>query len=324
MTSTMRIPAIDGLRAAAVLMVVGYHAGALPAVMGDRAVDLFFVLSGLCLALPFLAERRPIVASRFWLSRLTRIGPPYWIALTIFAVTASIPLLRLAISPPPHEVLGEYLNNLVFNTGMATHLNGPYWTLGVEARWYVVFPFVLALYMRSRVLFGLAMLALYAWYVSPWRVPDAGMLPCFMLGIVAADLLLHEKVQSWIYAVLALVAVAVAVYVDRGQDHGDPFWHVAAFLVVLAGIGVAARVASWRPLVFLGAASYSIYLIHSPPLYWMRHGLHVPAPLAAVLSLALGIAFWAAVEAPLLRLRAGAKSSPTRAPDTVRAASAAG
>jgi peptidoglycan/LPS O-acetylase OafA/YrhL len=300
----MRLSSIDGLRALAVLAVVAHHASFLPWALGTRGVDLFFVISGLCLSLPFLRERRTVPLTRFWAGRFWRIAPPYWVALLLFGLL-SLTAFGLPTSVVPASP-GEFWQDAVFFTSSSPAYNASFWTLGFEARWYVLFPVVLALYLRSRWGFGALMLASYALYATPYRVPDAGVLPCFMFGIVAADIYLHEKLHRplcspWV-GVAAVALVGCAAFFDKTTDHGDPLWHLAAFAVVLAGLGTASKVASWKPLVFIGTASYSIYLVHQPLIIWLA-SIHVPVAPAALLSILAGIAFWKCVEVPGLKLR---------------------
>jgi peptidoglycan/LPS O-acetylase OafA/YrhL len=300
----MRLSSIDGLRALAVLAVVAHHASFRPWALGTRGVDLFFVISGLCLSLPFLRERKNVPLTRFWAGRFWRIAPPYWVALLLFALL-SLTAFGLPTSSVPAS-RGEFWQDALFFTSESPAYNSSFWTLGFEAHWYVLFPAVLALYLRSRWGFAALMLASYVWYATPYRIPDAGLLPCFMLGIVAADLYLHDNLHKplsspWV-GVAAVALVGCAAFFDKTSDHGDPLWHLAAFAVVLAGLGTAARAASWKPLAFIGVASYSIYLVHQPLIAWLVN-VHVPVAPAAVVSILAGIAFWKCVEVPGLKLR---------------------
>lgn len=294
------VGSIDGLRAVAVLGVIAYHAKFLPGSIGARGVDLFFVISGLCLSLPVLRSGENLQRSRFWVKRFWRIVPPYWVALAIFAALSltafGVPTQMTAARP------FEFLKEALFFTGFTPLYNGSFWTLEFEAHWYIFFPFILALFVKSRALFLVLLLGLYLWYLSPVRVPDAGMLPCFMLGILAADLYLRGMTRPKIVLALAAVFLTLAiVFRTESNDHGDPLWHLAAFCVVLAGLGAASRVFSWAPLAFIGVASYSIYLVHGPVLSWAYDTLHLPMVVAALLSLGAGIGFWALVERPMAK-----------------------
>jgi len=304
-----RLAAVDGLRAVAVLAVVAHHAGLLPHGYGTRGVDLFFVISGFCLSLPTLLALqagKPFLFDRwrFGLGRVARIVPPYYAALALFGVLSWTSFGLPSVLQPATRF--EWLEDALFWTSTAPAYNASFWTLGVEALWYVLFPATLTLYVRSKA--GFAAVALFA-YLGYWVDPDlvaVGALPCFMLGIVAADLYARGKASSPLYAVLALATLVAATLTDPSTFHGHPIWHVAAFFTLLAGVGALRRVASWRPLAAIGVASYSIYLIHQPVvLYLTRY--NIPWAMCAALGVGAGVAFWFAVERPALAWQARAK-----------------
>ena len=171
----------------------------------------------------------------------------------------------------PAAALRELGLESVFLTDLSPAYDASFWTLGVEMRWYLLFPLLLELYVRSRMGFYLVGGLCYALYfLTPWSVADEGTLPCFMLGIVAADLHLAESPLRRFAPVVAVVTLAAAaLWQSRVDwvDHGNPLWHAAAFsLVVASGSGLFARALRWKALAFTGVASYSIYLIHQPVL----------------------------------------------------------
>lgn len=323
----MRKPllAIDGLRAIAVLGVVMYHFVGAQAIanghappmwanVGARGVDLFFVISGFCLAYPYVGpigtrSPQPRYAT-FLLRRFVRIAPPYYIALTAFALLALTPFgfpTRVDMAPHAFAPLVEYFLDLAFMPPPDPVFNNVFWSLGVEMRWYLLCPLLIALYNRSRFAFGTTIATLYlAQAIFQFDLTDVGTLPAFMLGTIAADILsreVHERALSWSPAIAILfVAAAIGGQVDSpAVDHGSLLWHLAGFwLVVATANSVFARLASLRPIVFIGLASYSIYLIHAPILRYLgQHG--VLYPIAAMLSVGSGVVFWILIERPLLR-----------------------
>jgi len=91
-TSTGRfVPEIDGLRCVAICSVVLYHLGGFlgwrVAEHGYRGVNLFYVISGFILGLPFAAhylqQKPPVKLRSYFLRRLTRLEPPYLLSLLI-------------------------------------------------------------------------------------------------------------------------------------------------------------------------------------------------------------------------------------------------
>jgi peptidoglycan/LPS O-acetylase OafA/YrhL len=295
-----RLDAVDGLRALAVLAVVVHHAGLNTFGLGTRGVDLFFVISGFCLSLPTLSRMHAgepfrFDIARFARGRVKRIAPPYYAALGLFGILSLTSFGVPTVASPPGQF--EWIQDAAFLTSTAPSYNASFWTLGVEARWYLIFPVVLALYARSKLGFAAIALGAYALYAWQNALVDAGTLPCFMLGIVAADVFVRGHAKSFAFVVAAAVAIALAVVSGHGDDPGNPAWHVASFLVVVAGVGALSRVMALRPLAFFGVASYSIYLVHQPILYWLA-SFGWPLALCAVCSVIAGLAFWRTIELP--------------------------
>ncbi len=313
--TTGRVAYIDGLRGAAVGMVLIFHAWThrpVPVTVEDNAVrrllelamskmsigvSLFLVLSGFCLALPLLQRRargqeRWFTPSEFFAKRCLRILPPYYLALAL-CVAASLLLpqrfLReelTVIGAPPDaaNLLSHVL--LVHNlTPYNFAINGSFWSLGLEWQWYWLFPLLLVLCIRAPMA-SLAFTAVAAavWQKGTHELWGESALPLrlfeFCCGIIAARLVVdHRRLPSWALASGLLLSAATAAAVqfpnlagpwlgrtvtDFGLRHpltGLMF----AFLVLLGNYSQALNaVLSWRPLVGLGIASYSIYLVHEP------------------------------------------------------------
>jgi peptidoglycan/LPS O-acetylase OafA/YrhL len=319
MRQSGHVGAIEGLRAIAVVAVVSLHmvrvgSGSTAgwAACGARGVDLFFAISGFCLTYPFLRTWRAratvdISFSQFLARRIGRIGPPYWVALFLFALMSLTPmgLPTASTHPGSASALRELGLDAVFLTNRAPVFDSSFWTLGIEMRWYLLFPLLLRLYVRSRLAFvgvGAACYVLY--FFTPYSVADAGTLPCFMLGMVAADLIARRHPAIRYALPIALVTIFAAAWQQAHDDSSDlanPLWHAAAFFAVLtAGDERVARVLRFGPLAFVGVASYSVYLVHEPILESLALA-GIPAPLAAILSIASGVAFYECVERPMLR-----------------------
>ena len=166
-TDAGRLGYIDGLRAIAVLLVMLFHSRVhAPGVTlnhffleGTHGVDLFFVLSGFCLAAPTLQKLRRDGNAHFDLvgfaaKRFLRIVPPYALALLTFAIVGMY-AMRLGVALPagmlPHFDWSDVASDLVFFDRGNQHLNQSFWSLALEFRWYFVFPLVLALWIaRAR------------------------------------------------------------------------------------------------------------------------------------------------------------------------------
>ena len=205
-----RVAYVDGLRGVAALSVLATHATAWvrPSLgpanplafvfrLGVYGVDLFFVLSGFCLAFPFLRGRGEIDLARFASRRLVRIIPPYYAAIALFALA-----LWAGPSPFIHYVFPpqdgwRLLAQALFLDRNPHYLSSPFWTLAIELRWYAMFPLALWLWMASPRAFavvGVAAIVAFRWTTA--GAADLYALPAFMLGIVAADAVVRRSIPS--------------------------------------------------------------------------------------------------------------------------------
>lgn len=273
---------------------------ALPAVFeplryGQYAVTVFIVLSGFVLGLP-LAPDRPAL-TRGWATflkrRARRILPPYYAALAFF-------LLLIALVPPLRQVSGTAWDSKVpvTATGVVSHLlmlhnlggdwkwqiDGPMWSVATEWQLYLVMPLVLLPVWRRFGAVAMVLLAVAAgWGIHVlfprfdgahfWFVAD------FAFGLVAARHVARARAvpRAGLLAVVAVVVVAVLFLLVPGHGLRDLWFTevvvgaaVALVLLALAQQSVAGTrtpvhaVLQWRPLVWIGFWSYSLYLLHSP------------------------------------------------------------
>jgi peptidoglycan/LPS O-acetylase OafA/YrhL len=334
-----RIDYIDGLRAVAVLAVILHHVArqtgvsGLPARFvneGAHGVDLFFVLSGFCLAFPTLVKvarngMSSFDVADFGAKRLVRILPPFYIAtIAIIAVYTLPHLLRHEAITVPIPSFVSVVASLLFLDERVQLINGSFWTLMVEFRWYFAFPLLLALWVRApRAFFAVGLASFVLYNFTRARGLDLGTLPGFMLGIVAADLQLGgaatrgwgEHVKRWaLPAALACAALGVAVERQAripGFDGNDVLfayqptilgWQLAFFfLVVAAGnLRPLRGLLALKPLVATGIASYGLYLVHEPAIEFVTSRFQGPKGfvLASAVALVTGFAFWALAERP--------------------------
>ena len=145
------IPAVDGLRALAVLLVMFFHSwhnqpgmfssladqDQHPIWYARTGLNLFFVLSGFLLFLPYakwMQEARQPSARLFYRRRVLRIGPAYWACLAILLLTAPITAASLA-DGLIHTV---FIFNLV--PASVFSINGVFWTMAVEVQFYAILP----------------------------------------------------------------------------------------------------------------------------------------------------------------------------------------
>ena len=185
------IPAIDGLRAVAVLAVMLYHLGFTWIPGGFLGVDLFFVISGYVitrLLLDSIQRSGGLDLRAFYKARIRRLFPPlvFMIFVTIIYISIWAPeTMRRFISDSPFALLGGMNWWLVFRqTDYFDTISRPpllqhTWSLGVEAQFYLIWPLILLLVLRQ---FGKA------------KIPGAALIIAAFSGI--ALLLVSYEVDA--------------------------------------------------------------------------------------------------------------------------------
>ena len=154
------IPAIDGLRAIAVIAVMLYHLGVSWIPGGFLGVDLFFVISGYVitrLLLDSIQERGGLDLRDFYLARIRRLLPP----LVFMIVTTSIfvglwapDTTKKFLTDAPFSLTGAMNWWLVFNHQDYFEASGRppllqhTWSLAVEAQFYLLWPLILLIVLK--------------------------------------------------------------------------------------------------------------------------------------------------------------------------------
>ena len=161
------IPAIDGLRAIAVIAVMLYHLGLTWIPGGFLGVDLFFVISGYVitrLLLDSIQERGGLDLRDFYMARIRRLLPPlvFMIVVTSIVVGLWAPdTSKKFLSDAPFSLFGGMNWWLVFNNQDYFENSGRppllqhTWSLAVEAQFYLLWPLILLLvlkYLGKRVI----------------------------------------------------------------------------------------------------------------------------------------------------------------------------
>lgn len=334
---------LDGLRGVAILLVVFPHlalVGLLPGptvasavtIRLAHGVEIFFVLSGFCLAYPFFAELRgtrvvSFSIPHFYFNRVWRIVPLYYLATLVSLVVAwwlGTDQHIVALPPNWWSAIGPLLTldrNVDF-------INPTFWSIAVQLRWYLLFPLLMRLWVLAPRLFVLLTAATWVLYYGT-RVHsiDIGVLALFMLGIIAADLYVRkDQRMQWAMPLLPLAMVA-GIIGDRWAVSPNPYgidsvgwtmqptmigWQLAAFLLVIGATTTPwfGRLLAIAPLRMLGVASFSIYLTHESVIAVVSHlkSQHRLAPQAAglvaiVASFAIGLGVYAAIERQLMHPR---------------------
>ncbi|WP_418131107.1 acyltransferase [Variovorax sp. 375MFSha3.1] len=316
-------PALDGVRAISVLAVVLFHCGIPGARGGFVGLDVFFVLSGFLITSLLAAEYRSgaIEVARFYVRRAIRLYPTLLILLAAYLALA--PFLWPSDTQWLAATLAAfYIYDYALAFWNPTNTVGHTWSLGVEEKFYLLWPLLLPLLLRTRrpVIWLLAAFAV----ITAWRYGVAwtwGWKQAYfsfdtrtsgiVLGAIAA--LTQFRVSRWTLAV-ALVALAFDAALPSlpTMDQLEAVTlritvaELAAFVLVChAAANAGGGFFSWPPLVYIGRLSYGIYLWHFPIVSlfakslspWFKLGVTLP------LSIALAAICLHAVDVPLRRWR---------------------
>jgi len=258
-----------------------------PFTFGHLAVAAFIVLSGFCLQLSLFngKDGRIHDRKRFYQRRAWRILPAYYACLAL-SVGVCYWITQHQTGLPYSQYVPVTRENLLAHVFMVHNLspdwmyrlNGVLWSIAIEAQLYVVFPlFVWLIFKVGR--FNLVALGSAAAALVLWQFPVAlklypWYLPLFLVGMATAHLAYRPNLYVGVQPRLAsmtLVASAIGVFATVGQKSqipSDLFIGLAvSCLVYLGAVAPWLRIPGsfgWRPLIRLGAFSYSLYLMHHP------------------------------------------------------------
>lgn len=330
---------VDGLRALAVVPVVLFHAGITSFSGGFIGVDIFFVISGYLITAKIYSdlERGTFDLWDFYERRARRILP-----LLIVVLAASIPVFNLILVPSDYaRFVKSAIASLKLTSDSFFRHSGGYfdaidyprpllhtWSLSIEEKYYIAFPLIFALFFRKcrshlpRIMLAAAVIflavsifftvtrptgAYYMFFARIWEIlAGAAIVVVGFDARFSASSRAAKELAGW--ASIAAISVAFWTYDERlaypGMYALIPVLGTCALLVsVTAGTSLNA-IFTWRPLVFVGMLSYSIYMWHQPVIVaakelglfdgWMQ-------PVVFLLILSLSAASWAFVEQPFRR-----------------------
>lgn len=319
------IRSLQAGRALAALAVVLHHtasstrtfAGEIPQWLqlicdhGYLGVDFFFVLSGFIIA--HTRHHHPSFG-HYARSRLVRVFVPY-LPIGLAMAAAYVLLPGLSAADRPWSWLATV--TLLPATGDPALIVA--WTLQYELLFYAVFGMAMAL---GRPLIGIL---LWGGIVTAYNLlagpPSAALSPFlngmvleFMIGVIATYVVATDRLKGS----LVFSAATLAIYFALGAapEHRVIFGLGMGFLVVaMVRAERRGQIRVPAALTFLGAASYSIYLVHNPVVSLTARlfdDWRVTFIVAATAGVAAGIMYHLAFERPLMRRLRHRRTRPSQ------------
>lgn len=247
---------------------------------GNRGVQLFFVLSGFILCLPFahqyINNGKKVSLKRYYLRRVTRLEPPY------FIIMIGLFLVMLVMKQHPVDLLVKsLLSSLIYAHNIllerAPYLTVVAWSLEIEIQFYVLAPMLFLLLKLEKTLRRTIISAICIGMVCFQHYYPASIntiylhLQYFMAGILLADLYVSGdllKTKKSLIATLVAISLFTAVLLLPFKTE---LWATAAYPFVVCGLyllilrnDAVKKVFSYGYLPIIGGMCYSIYLIHYP------------------------------------------------------------
>jgi peptidoglycan/LPS O-acetylase OafA/YrhL len=317
---------------------------------GHVGVHLFFMISGFILALPFVSQHfegsRKVDVRRYYLRRLTRLEPPYILALALSLLLA-MATRRGSGSLVPHAIAGlGYAHSLLY--GWANPVNGAFWSLEVEVQFYLLVPLLALLFKiretarRRQALIVANVLLLqtqvmFAAKSGALQLSLLNSLQFFLVGFLLADIYVVDWKQTptldrrWDFvSIIGWPVFLVGASVGFVAEYVFLPW--LGFLLLCAAFRgpMTRRVLRNRWLTTIGGMCYSIYLLHYPVMLVLGghfRSLLVGSAVSRLIAQFLlvlpvvfiaGLGFYVLIERPCMqsdwpsRLIAGTKAFATR------------
>jgi peptidoglycan/LPS O-acetylase OafA/YrhL len=337
-----RIPSLDGLRALSISLVLFAHLSgtrffpsfvAARRDLGNIGVRIFFVISGFLittLLLQEIASRGKVSLKLFYLRRSLRIFPCAYVYVAVAAVLTSLGVLSLNKVDLIHAATYT-VNYEMVRPWHLIHL----WSLSVEEQFYLIWPVLLfllgsrrGLRLAAAVLVLAPMTRMATWYFLPdfrWSIgtafqtnADALAAGCVLAGIRiwlwARPGYIRFQQSAWFLAVPSVGAIAGVLL---SAETGTP--QLVSFAVGQSALNISialfidrcvrhhtdlfGRFLNWRPMIFIGVLSYSLYLWQEPFLNRLSNHPINWFPLNLICVVGAALASYYLVERPFLELR---------------------
>lgn len=293
------IPEVDGIRFVAISMVIlghilVYTTEKTMAHLSDNShftliigsftnaglgVNLFFVLSGFILALPFAAHyihnTPPIDLKKYYLRRLTRLEPPYIIALIIaFILLVYVQSSVSCREAVPHLAASLGYSHYVFWPNETPRILPVAWSLEAEIQFYLIAPFIAYLFLLKKQPRRILLISLII--AIPFTVKTLQLqypiklinhIQFFLAGYILADLYLTQKKDNrfGMIGILSILLLLIVVphFLDLTftNEWLTPLLIIPCFYFIL-NRKLFISFFSNKFITTIGGMCYTLYLFH--------------------------------------------------------------
>lgn len=306
------IPEIDGLRFIAIASVVLMHVS-IYIILKDQTnyedvfdfnflgkilhhamlgVPIFFTISGFVLGLPFskfhIDNGKPINLKAYFIKRLTRLEPPYIIALTIlfFGYVVFFKIIPFDTGLKSYLASLIYSHNLIYSGNHPFPLLNPnFWSLEIEIQFYILAPVLAYIFYTKSISIRRSSLIIAAVFFSIinvyYTLPFLNIVKFFQyffVGLLLADLYVFKSVIFPKTKLDGLIGFFFFLFIwffeteDFMSNIGKSVWEVARlisifFLFYYVIFHKALKFLSYPFITNIGGMCYSIYMLHSPIIY---------------------------------------------------------
>lgn len=307
---------------------------------GALGVSIFFVLSGFLiynLSVREFQKTGGFSWKQFYLRRVLRIFPCFYLFIAVILVLKTMG--KLTLTWPMIIGAGTFSQNYVH---LWSNLSGPsdyfvighYWTLALEEQFYLTWPVLMLLFARKKLLPVLVVIMVLApflriacYFLTPGSRGQIAMMfhtgfDSIAAGVLLGELLQRARPRAWLTALAAnrlviLGAILFVVFISpllaahfRGSYEitiGKSLVLACLCVIITSAVSFPGTLLyqflNWRPLVFIGVLSYSLYVWNNLFLYSDGHWRINSFPFNFICLVGMALASHYCVERPFLRLK---------------------
>lgn len=240
--------------------------------LGYLGVYIFFVLSGFVINLSLKSkEMTNTFFFRFLFRRSIRLDIPYWAVIFMTGFSVSV-MDNFGVSRRELFDFSDYLLNMAYLDNLldTPSIVAVGWTLQYEIQFYLFFALIIYIFSRFNfsntlsnyiLLFTFLISILYWFPWFPFKQNDLFISYwfCFLLGAFVSDIF-HNRMKVWYFW------LAFGLTIFHGIIFQNPPSLMAAttslFLFIASRLNSLGSWLNWKPLLFVGSISYSLYLLH--------------------------------------------------------------